>query len=872
MFDLLMRLVENSVVMSVVIIVMLVLARVTRASVSARLRYACWVIIAVGLLLPIRPVLFTVPVPEMPDIVRTGGNTEEQMPPGTLDIAYAGEMFHIETNVAEGYATYIEESHYPGSAAIQDAVHGFASSETIAMHSQSVETEIHTTTREINWQALVVTLWGVGTLAFLLVCGVRHTIFMKNIRRWARPCADTSADEMLDTVCHAVGVRRPRLMVCPLVATPLVVGSIRPILILPEGAIEPTQLRLMLLHEVMHIRRGDNAIRLLSLVTVAVHWFNPLVYLMSRALQTEAELACDAAVLRHAGDAARMEYGQTIFSTAKRTQKLSALASAMSGEGKNLKRRLANIIEKKRTRRGIALACAVLMIGAVLVAAMLSYEERRVPEGGFVEDIEWQGDGVTLDTDRDGGDALDLADLADIADDGDTSGADDTPDTGNANETPDTSNGLTAPHVVNPINLEPTDRLVIYLPAGDEFGHSRINAAINTFRSRYRDVEVIVERLGDADDWGGEAYIQRVSTELMAGTGPCIILTHFFDDIHKTMDSGAFMNLSPLWHRDADFTAREQLNPVIMDAGVHRGRRYVIPISFSFPLLLSERGVLESVGFDVDAEMDIVSFLNATTATVPAAQQNPLFQFPLMPDFRFQNVIPLVDFENNIALPYEDAIRAFVEAYRPYLGETIDWPQEFWQNMNVETMITDGRLLFWPHTNMPLQIFFSYSRMTHLGYEPYVTGLRNHRGELHATVAQSVAVNANSPNYVNAWKFIRLLLTEQRQYARIGGMEAWGLGHGMPVNTVALNRQIAGVVRSGEHVGTPEGNLFHPALSMEQKQPVIDLIEGISSAALPNRTVSNFLVEAMDSVFEGATSLDDAMDELQRRLRIYLTE
>ena len=874
MFNLFMRLIENSVVMSIVIIVMLVLARATRKMVSARLRYVCWVVIAVGLLLPVRPVLFTVQVPAIVDISPAGG-TEIHMPISP-DIAYAGEMFRIETNIAEGYTPYTEE----WSAAATQPVADYTMLETATSHS-SAQAVVHTATRAINWQIWLLVLWGTGTLVFLLVCGIRHALFMKNIRRWARPSTDTSANDMLDKVCREVGVHRLELMVCPLVATPLVVGSIRPILILPEGNIEPAQLRLMLLHEVMHIRRGDNAVRLLTLLAVAAHWFNPLVHLMSRTLNTEAELACDAAVLHHTGDVARIEYGQLVFSTVKRAHKLSALASAMSGEGRNLKRRLANIIEKKHTRRGIAIACAVLMIGAVVLAGMLSYE-RGAPEGGITEDIGWQGDDVALD-DHSEDDTINLADLSEEI----TSGEGDNDENGALTASPPTPE---PPHVANPIDLEPTNQLVIYLPAGGrehygvlDFNHSRIVEAINTFRRRYPDVEVIVERVGGEDERDAGAYLQRVSTELMAGTGPDIIFTHFFDDIHKTMESGLFMNLSPLWHRDADFTARDYLNPAIMDAGVYRGRRYVIPISFQLPLLFSEGGVLESVGFDADAQPDVTSFLNAITAAVPVAEENPLFQMPILrvqpgqaahEDFASNNflnlIIPLVDFDGGIALPYEEAVRAFAEAYQPFIGQYFDFEHDYFSS--TRGVLTEGRTLFFPYIMMPLQIFFDYSRFGHLGYEPVVTALRNHHGQLHATVTQSLAVNANSENYVNAWKFIRLLLTQERQYGSIGGMEAWGMGAGMPVNMAALQRQIHGVLSTGDMVGTIEGSIFIPALSMEQKQPVIDLIEGITSAALPNHTVNNFLQEAIRQIYDGVESPDDAIDELQRRLRIYLTE
>jgi beta-lactamase regulating signal transducer with metallopeptidase domain/ABC-type glycerol-3-phosphate transport system substrate-binding protein len=835
---------ENSAVMSVAILVMYGLSRLTRNKASARVRYACWIVIVVGLLLPVRPALFTVRLPEgvaeaVAEVVtQTSRMAEADVPEGVTV---------INSTPAEGYAEKCPEYEFaavltvPASTGVSAGV--------------SIEAEIPV--RAVNWQALLPVVWGAGAVLFLLWCILRHIAFMKKIRRWAYPCTDGYTINQLEKVCLQLGLRRlPRLSVCPLTATPIVTGLFRPLLILPDEAVEPDKLKLIFLHEVMHIKRGDNFVRLLSVVAIAAHWFNPLVYLMNRAVHTEAELACDADVLRHAGDGARFEYGQTIFNTAQRVQRLrSMLASAMSGEGKSLKRRLANIIEKKHTRRGLAVFCAALMIGGVLLAGMLSYGGANEPDGGFTEDIGWQGDGAVLDPDRYAAEALDLSEI-------------------NPNEAVDTVEAPPPPpvHINDPITLEHTDRLVIYVPGGDDFYHSRIIAAANTFRFRYPDIELVVERVGTEADFR-EAYIQRVSTEIMAGMGPDIILTHFFDDIHKTMESGAFLNLSPLWHRDADFDAREHMNPIIMDTGLYRGRRYVIPISFNFPLLLGERGMLEGVGFDPDAELDTASFLNAITAVVPKARENPLFHFPLFMINAYQTGIPLADFERGIPLPYEQAIRDFSEAYRPFAGWwEQDWSESFWRRETPTTWLSLGRMLFDNNSNMSVQIFFDISLMKLREHEPVVTAFRNHHGELHATIVQSVAVNANSPNYANAWKFIRLLLSDSRQFGQLGGMEAWGLGGGMPVNTEALSRQITTVVATSGLVGTSEGSITHPALTMEEKQPVIDLINGITSASLPNHTVTGFYYEAMEPFFAGERSLDEAMEELQRRIRLYLSE
>jgi hypothetical protein len=153
-----------------------------------------------------------------------------------------------------------------------------------------------------------------------------------------------------------------------------------------------------------------------------------------------------------------------------------------------------------------------------------------------------------------------------------------------------------------------------------------------------------------------------------------------------------------------------------------------------------------------------------------------------------------------------------------------------------------------------------------------LAAIRDPNGELHATVNQSVAIRADSPNYANAWNFIKVLLTINAQYGSVGGMEAWGLGGGFPVNMIAARRQMDGILDVSTDVGTIEGVIFHHALFNVERQEFWDLLDGITVASLPNRTVGNFYAEAMEPFFLNKRSLDDAMEDLRRRLRVYLSE
>ena len=796
MFDLWIRLMENSAVMSVAILVMLAAVRFMRRRVSARVRFACWVFVAVGLLLPVRFTLFTVEVPDW-GLASSGANftaeaTEHPAP---------GALLHIGGYVAEGYQPPAE------TILIYEATQI-----THALYVPQPQPRVWDIPR------ILFLIWAVGALTVLTLHGVRHGLFVRSMRRWSHPCADEKIHALLASACAEVGTRVPQIKICPLTATPMVLGIFRPVLILPEGMVASLPLRLMLLHEVAHIRRADNAVRLLALVAGVVHWFNPLVHLMKRAMHTEAELACDAAVLRYAGDDARMAYGQAVVDTARRVHhraQWSALASALSGEGKNLKRRLAGIIENKRSRRGLAIFFAVLMIGGVLIAGMISYAPRSAPEyaNGSAEEVSQPGYAVLLSN-------------------------------------------------------EPTNALVIYVPNYSGF-HPQFMQAVNIFRRRYPEVELTLERIGSTTHDGGAAYLTRVSTALMAGMGPCVVLTDYFEDIHKTMESGLFMNLSPLWHGDENFPHQAQLHPAVMDAGVHRGRRYVIPVSFDVPLLMGARGQLERVGFDLHGDMDVVSFYRALNEVLPYAAEAPDFLFGVLTYLHYRGGlgfdvgIPFVDWERGEALPQRAALQAFTEEFAHFWQPEVNWWEPFGA-YTVEGLLANGAVLFNAfYGGVSYQnLLFSAINLEERGYEPFFTAIRNYNNELHATVTRSVAVRAGTPNYVNAWRFIKILLSEGAQ--NIGGMMV-GTPRGgfarFEVNMAFNERQIR----------TAMSDWDNPP-SAATRQNLLDLVSGITSASLRNSALGNIYVDAMQPFFRGEISVEEGMAELERRLWFYLSE
>jgi beta-lactamase regulating signal transducer with metallopeptidase domain len=123
---------------------------------------------------------------------------------------------------------------------------------------------------------------------------------------------------------------------------PAVYGIFRPRIVLPTDHIGE-DLEYVLRHEKTHIRRGDNLWRILALLAVTVHWFNPLAWVFLRAFLTDLELACDEDAVRGYDDSKRREYARTLL---QNTQRRSVFASAFGGA--KIRTRIENVLSYKK--------------------------------------------------------------------------------------------------------------------------------------------------------------------------------------------------------------------------------------------------------------------------------------------------------------------------------------------------------------------------------------------------------------------------------------------------------------------------------------------------------------------------------------------
>lgn len=162
--------------------------------------------------------------------------------------------------------------------------------------------------------------------------------------------------------------KRLRVYETSAAVSPMVMGILRPTLILPETALTESRLPYVLRHELVHYRRGDIFWRWLAVLATSIHWFNPVVYVAAAQMQEACEISCDWCVVRSMEQAKRDDYMRVILELlAEAMAKKQILTTQMASEKKQLQRRFTMIRNQKPV--GMKKLLLSVCVGTALLGA-----------------------------------------------------------------------------------------------------------------------------------------------------------------------------------------------------------------------------------------------------------------------------------------------------------------------------------------------------------------------------------------------------------------------------------------------------------------------------------------------------------------------
>lgn len=246
----------------------------------------------------------------------------------------------------------------------------------------------------------VCVIWAVGAVVFFLYYWTAQTSLMDRLTYKSEPASKLRRE--ITTAAQKAKLKHiPAVRISDKNAGPLVTGLLRPVVILPNSfstGFSPAQRQYAMIHEFMHVKRGDMWAALAWLAFRAVNWPNPLVHHAARHFRSDQEAACDASVLSVMGDKddAVSAYAETLIHAAKTAMKpqtengrASPKASALALTIHHpLKERLMILGNHRKTSNWRSrTAAAVMIIGAATLSAPLIQADAHPEAESAVEEL-----------------------------------------------------------------------------------------------------------------------------------------------------------------------------------------------------------------------------------------------------------------------------------------------------------------------------------------------------------------------------------------------------------------------------------------------------------------------------------------------------
>ncbi len=224
----------------------------------------------------------------------------------------------------------------------------------------------------VSVEGLLLAVWAIGCLGLWLAVALRYWRLVKSVGAM-RQIDEGPARVELERLAERFSIRRvPELFATEQPISPMLIGVLRPRIVLPENILErlgARDLQMILAHELVHWRRRDTWVGWLQVFVQGVFWFHPFVWLANARIRHERECACDEAVLRD-GRCDRDGYGETLLRVLTAARGRSLVMANMVGvfeRGSRLQTRLEEIMSFDPTKRRFGWLSRAALVAAALV-------------------------------------------------------------------------------------------------------------------------------------------------------------------------------------------------------------------------------------------------------------------------------------------------------------------------------------------------------------------------------------------------------------------------------------------------------------------------------------------------------------------------
>lgn len=256
---------------------------------------------------------------------------------------------------------------------------GTAMGETIGIHPAGNADWMNDFTLSVNSGTPSITgyilsaVWIAGIIAMIILV-IKSSLRLRTIQKSALPLQNPEVRRLYYRCLTEVSItKKIPVYSTAFLKSPIIVGFLKPCIYLPIHLISDyneTDMRYMLLHELMHYKHKDALAGYLMNLAGAVYWFHPLVWYALKEMHNDREVACDTSVLKMLDEDDYEDYGNTLINFAEKISFTPfPFAAGLGGNMKQMKRRIINIAsyEKPTFMKGLKGMTAFLLTTVLLL-------------------------------------------------------------------------------------------------------------------------------------------------------------------------------------------------------------------------------------------------------------------------------------------------------------------------------------------------------------------------------------------------------------------------------------------------------------------------------------------------------------------------
>lgn len=341
---------------SIVILCVVILDKIFSANYSRRWLYIIWVVIAIRLIIPVNIRIVDIPV------ISNSNRLVDVNPINTVDIEKASDSNIIHKNTMN--------ENIQSTPDISEAKDSDNTSERIIKEELPRESILSNNIVYISVIDVITVIWIIGVVFFVIYHFGAFLSYRRKIFRYSLLVDDHELLEQYHNLCKELDINRQiSISACNQVQSPMLMGFVKPCIVLPAQKFTKEQYYFILKHELIHYKHRDLYYKLILLFVAALHWFNPFVHYMVYMANTDMELYCDEQLVAKKDLLYREKYSLTLLQIIIDANKKSnlLLSNGLVSKNGRLKNRFIQIMNAKPTKRGtcfiMGLICLIVVLG-----------------------------------------------------------------------------------------------------------------------------------------------------------------------------------------------------------------------------------------------------------------------------------------------------------------------------------------------------------------------------------------------------------------------------------------------------------------------------------------------------------------------------